>query len=280
MPALVLEGGTFRPIFSCGIMDALNDYNIEFPYVIGVSAGITDGVSYVSKQRGRNYDMFMKYRNDPRYFGVRNIPFDRSIFGVHFIFEYMPNELFPFDWDTYYNSGVEVKAAVTDAVTAEVEYLDGMELEPTCTILKATTAQPIVFPPVFFKGKQYFDGGIVDSIPAKKAYEDGHHKQLIILTQPEGYVKTLEPAVIADAFLIRRQYPAISEALKNRHNVYNEQIEYVKKLEESKEALVLRPTEEYQVRSLESDLEKLDRLYRYGYDLAVSRMDEIKKLFV
>lgn len=50
MAGLVLEGGTFRTIFSCGVMDALIDNDIEFPYCIGVSAGITDGVSYVSKQ--------------------------------------------------------------------------------------------------------------------------------------------------------------------------------------------------------------------------------------
>ena len=51
MNAMVLEGGTFRPIFSCGVMDALLDHDINFDYVIGVSAGITDGVSYVSKQK-------------------------------------------------------------------------------------------------------------------------------------------------------------------------------------------------------------------------------------
>lgn len=45
MSGIVLEGGTFRPIFSCGIMDCLNDHDIMFDYCIGVSAGITDGVS-------------------------------------------------------------------------------------------------------------------------------------------------------------------------------------------------------------------------------------------
>ena len=54
MPSLILEGGTFRPIFSAGVMDALLDNNIMFPYCIGVSAGITNGVSYISKQKKRN----------------------------------------------------------------------------------------------------------------------------------------------------------------------------------------------------------------------------------
>ena len=72
MPSLILEGSTFRPIFSAGVMDALLDNNIMFPYCIGVSAGITNGVSYISKQRKRNLDILITYRNDKRYLGLRN----------------------------------------------------------------------------------------------------------------------------------------------------------------------------------------------------------------
>ncbi|EHP49538.1 hypothetical protein HMPREF9476_00991 [Clostridium perfringens WAL-14572] len=57
MVSLVLEGGTFRPIFSAGVMDALLDNNIIFPYCIGVSAGITNGFSYFSNQKGRNIEI-------------------------------------------------------------------------------------------------------------------------------------------------------------------------------------------------------------------------------
>ena len=84
MGALVLEGGTFRPIFSSGVMDALLDYDINFPYVIGVSAGITDGVSYVSKQKERNLDVLLKFRHDKRYIGLRNYFTDKSLFGLKF----------------------------------------------------------------------------------------------------------------------------------------------------------------------------------------------------
>ena len=71
MPSLILEGGTFRPIFTAGVLDALLDNNIAFPYCIGVSAGITNGVSYISKQRGRNLEVLMKYRNDKKYIWIR-----------------------------------------------------------------------------------------------------------------------------------------------------------------------------------------------------------------
>ena len=72
MPSLILEGGTFRPIFTAGILDALLDNDIIFPYCIGVSAGICNAFSYISKQRGRNLEIIKQYRNDKRYIGFRN----------------------------------------------------------------------------------------------------------------------------------------------------------------------------------------------------------------
>ena len=99
MPSLILEGGTLRPIFSAGVMDALLDNNITFPYCIGVSAGITNGVSYISKQKGRNLEVVTKYRNDNSYLSYRNFLRCKSIFGLDFVFDEIPNNLIPFDMD-------------------------------------------------------------------------------------------------------------------------------------------------------------------------------------
>ena len=171
MSGIVLEGGTFRPIFSCGIMDCLNDHDIMFDYCIGVSAGITDGVSYVSKQPRRNLEILKTYRHDPRYIGLRNYKTDHSLFGLKFAYETMSNELNPFDYDTFYKSHTKVLVGVTNANTGKAEYIDGHKIDRHCTVLKATCAIPIVFPAIKIGENEYFDGGIADSIPVKKAIE-------------------------------------------------------------------------------------------------------------
>ena len=51
---LVVEGGAARTYYSCGVMDEMLKENIYADYVIGTSAGISNAVSYVSKQIGRN----------------------------------------------------------------------------------------------------------------------------------------------------------------------------------------------------------------------------------
>ena len=47
---LVLEGGALRAIFSSGVCDAMLESGLMTDYVVGVSAGIAYGVSYVSRQ--------------------------------------------------------------------------------------------------------------------------------------------------------------------------------------------------------------------------------------
>ena len=127
MPGLVLEGGTFRPVFSCGVMDALLDHDIMFDYVVGVSAGITYAISYLSRQRGRNLEVLRRYRGDSRYFGVRNLPHDHSIFGTDFVFDTIPNQLIPFDWETYHRYKGRILVGVTNAETGRAAILAGAQ---------------------------------------------------------------------------------------------------------------------------------------------------------
>ncbi len=278
MGALVLEGGTFRPIFSCGVMDALLDHDVYFPYVIGVSAGITDGVSYVSKQKGRNLEMLLRFRHDKRYIGVRNFLTDRSLFGLKFAYETIPEKILPFDWKTYFSNPAEVKIVVTNARTGSPEYLDGKQMDKKCNMLKATCALPLIFPPIEIDGERYYDGGISDSIPVRKAEADGHDKMLIVLTRTEGYRKTLEKNNIRAAKVLKRKFPNMVEPLVNRHEMYNDELDYCNRLEKEGRAVILRPTEDVQIGSFEKDLGKIKRVYQFGYDLAVKNMDEIKKL--
>ena len=129
MNGLVLEGGTFRPIFSSGVMDALLTEDIMLPYCIGVSAGIADGVSYISKQKGRNLDIITKYRNDKRYMGPGNYRKQKSLFGLDFVFGEIPDKLVPFDKETFFSYEGTCKVGVTNAKTGEAEFLNAMDMD-------------------------------------------------------------------------------------------------------------------------------------------------------
>ena len=279
MPGLVLEGGTFRPIFSAGIMDAMVKHNVMFPYCIGVSAGITDGFSYASKQIGRNLEILKQYRNDKRYLGAGNMLKSRSLFGIEFVFEEIPNTLLPFDWETFAAYEGRFLVGVTNARTGKTEYLDGKKLDKKNSMVKATCAIPLMFPPVLIEGQEYYDGGICDPIPVRKALADGNDKLLIVLTRPKGYEKTLGSSSKIAARLLKRKYPNLVEPLLTRHEIYNETVRFCDELERQGKAIVLRPAEEGIIDSMEKDVDKIVASYQYGYRLAERRMNEIAALF-
>lgn len=277
MSSLVLEGGTFRPIFSAGIMDALLDNDIMFPYCIGVSAGITNGISYISKQKGRNLEILQKYRNDKRYLSFRNYFKCRSMFGLDFVFGELPNTLCVFDHDTYNSYKGKVIVGVTNAETGKPEYLDGSKLDDKCTMLRATCAIPLVFPPIKINNKFYFDGGISDPVPIKKAIEDGNEKHLIILTQPKGYQKEFSRKNEFVAKVYNKRFPGLREPLMNRHIKYNETIKFCEQLEKEGKALILRPSES--INSFEKDVNLIKKYYDEGYNMAVNNLDKIKAIY-
>ncbi len=279
MAGLVLEGGSFRGIFSAGVMDALLDHNIHFNYVIGVSAGISNGTSYISRQKKRNIEIMRKFRNDNRYMSMRNIFRCRSLFGLDFIFDEIPNQLVPFDWETYLNYEGIVKVGITDALTGEIVYKDGKSIDKDCSVFRATCAIPIYFPAITVDGRSFYDGGLSDSIPIKQSIADGNKRNLVILTQPKNFVKEQTKSAKAAAFIYRNKYPALSRTMNCRHEVYNETIQFIEHLENHspEDIVVLQPS--YSLNSFEKNVDTLEQTYNHGYEVGAKNIERIASLF-
>lgn len=226
MPGVLFEGGSFRAIFSCGVMDALLDQDVMFPYCIGVSAGAADSASYISRQKERNLNMLLRYRNDKRYMGLRNyFKKEHSLFGVDFVFRKMPNVLFPFDMDTFQNYAGDYVVVTTDANTGKPHYFHKEDVDDRFDVICASCALPVYFQAVHIGGGVYYDGGVSDPVPIRRLQRDGHHKALIVLTRPEGYRKACGRSDRFAAGVLRRRYPAIADNLLHRYKTYNESVQ-------------------------------------------------------
>ena len=178
---IVLEGGAFRTIFSCGVCDALLDTALP-DYVVGVSAGIAYGVSYVSRQRGRNLEILTRFVNDKRYMGFYNLlrRGNRSYFGLEFIYTTIPDELVPFDYDAYAAYPGQVEAVVTNLDTGRAEYLPVPPGHDEDKVLQATCALPLLFPVYTIGGRPCLDGGAADAIPYERAFDQGCDRVLVV----------------------------------------------------------------------------------------------------
>ena len=58
---IVFEGGAYRTIFACGVIDSLLENHIYTDYMIGVSAGAGYGVSYATRQYKRNLKIIKNF---------------------------------------------------------------------------------------------------------------------------------------------------------------------------------------------------------------------------
>lgn len=274
---LVLEGGGSRAIYTSGVLDAFMENDIDFPYIIGVSAGSCNAVSFMSKNYRRQHDISVNYCNDKRYMSVQSAFHNGQYLNLEWIFGELSYDLMPLDYETYEKSNTTLCVVTTNAQTGKVEYFYPKDMrEFGCPYLKASCALPVATKGVNIGGQIYFDGGVTDSIPLKKALNDGCDKTVVILTQVRGYVKQPVKQHRA-AKRILKKYPALADAVLKRHEMYNRQLEYVFEQEKQGNCFVIAPAEDLHCSAVEKNTDKLEHIYQLGYVQGKMKAQEIKE---
>lgn len=272
---MVLEGGAVRTIYSTGVCDALLTRSLMTDYVIGVSAGIAYGVSYVSRQPRRNLDIMVNYINDKRYMGIGNLlrRDNRAYFGLEFVYSTIPNQLVPFDYDTFAAYPGEVEAVVTNLDTGAAEYFPLDRRDDKFKLLQATCALPFLFPVFHIQGRPCMDGGAADAIPYERAFAKGCDRVIVVLTREREYVRRpekLQPLID----LAYRKYPKFCDTMRRRADAYNEARQKLFRLEREGRALVFTPTSTESFHRTERDVDKIKALWKDGWDQGLARLDE------
>ena len=272
---MVLEGGAVRTIYSTGVCDALLTRSLMTDYVIGVSAGIAYGVSYVSRQPRRNLDIMVNYINDKRYMGMGNLlrRDNRAYFGLEFVYSTIPNQLVPFDYDTFAAYPGEVEAVVTNLDTGAAEYFPLDRRDDKFKLLQATCALPFLFPVFHIQGRPCMDGGAADAIPYERAFAKGCDRVIVVLTRERDYVRRpekLQPLID----LAYRKYPKFCDTMRRRADAYNEARQKLFRLEREGRALVFTPTSTEGFHRTERDVDKIKALWKDGWDQGLARLDE------
>jgi predicted patatin/cPLA2 family phospholipase len=258
--ALILEGGGLRGNYTAGVLDAFLNRGLEFPCVIGVSAGAGMGCSFVSRQKGRNLHILKTYRSDPRYLSIRSFLKTGNYFGLDFIYNELPNGLVPFDMETFMASPSRFITVCTDCETGEPVYFE--KNRDILTTMKASSAMPFVSRIVEYGGRKLLDGGISDAIPLQKAIAGGFRNTIAVLTHPAGYrrKKSLQPP----AWLFYRKYPRFIKALETYVEKYNRSLSFVEEEAAAGRTLIIRPSVDLHVSRTDKDMAKLVSLYELG----------------
>ena len=273
---LVLEGGAMRGLFTSGILDVFMENDIFFDGVAGISAGAIFGCNYKSHQIGRALRYNTRFSRDPRYSSLRSLIFTGDLYGVKFCYDEIPNKYDIFDTDTFEKDPMEFYVGATDAATGKAVYhkcRDGKRRDMQW--IRASGSMPLVSRPVNIGGRKLLDGGISDSVPFEFMERHGYNRNVIILTRPDGYTKKPGKGDLLLRLGMLR-YPKVAEAMCARSEMYNRQMQGIKKRETEGSALVIRPYEDLGVSRTERDPAELERVYRIGRQVGSDRLAEVK----
>lgn len=274
---LVLEGGGLRDLFTAGILDIMMERSICFDGIIGVSAGATFGCNYKSHQIGRSLRYNKKMAGNWRYCSIRSLLTTGDLVGAVYAYHTLPTEIDVFDNDTFTSDPTEFCIVCTDALKGEPIYhrvqsfnYEGLEW------LRASASLPIVSRPVHMDGHIMLDGGITDSIPLKYWQSQGYERNIVILTQPSGFLKK-RTKLMPFFQIFCRKYPAIIEAMGRRHEMYNAQLDYLASEQKKGLTLVLCPEQAIDIGRTEMNTDKMQQVYDYGLDYAKRHIEKIEQ---
>ena len=276
---LVLEGGGLRGVFTSGVLRRLMDEGVWLASVYGVSMGACNGANYVARQPERNRMVNIGFVRDRRYLSWMRLLRGGDLFGMEFIFRVIPRRIIPFDYAVFRYSPVTFWVGLTDCEQGEAVWLEKGGFARTDDsvddVFRATASLPVISSPVRYEGRMVMDGGIADPIPVRVCMDQGHAKRVIVLTQPDGYVKKAGKS----GWACRWRHPELAgmhRLLARRHEVYNQTLAEIRDMEARGEAFVIRPEATMGVGRVCRDPKKLYDLYDHGYFAAQRRMDALR----
>lgn len=271
---LVLEGGGMRGIYTAGVLDVFLEKGIAFDGVIGVSAGVVHGCSYLSGQKGRSIRYYKRYCRDWRFMSFLNFLLTGNMVGEKFCYHDLPDRLEPYDYEAFKRSKTAFYATCSNVETGRPEYLQMTDMKAHVDIMRASASLPCISRIVRIHGMKLLDGACTDSVPVRAFRRMGYEKNVVVLTRQEGYVKKPEknPMVRMRYF----PYPRFVKAVEQRHLNYNKTVRYIHRLEKAGEVFVLRPSRELTIGRMEHDPKKLQWTYDLGRQDALDRLFQLE----
>lgn len=273
---LVLEGGAMRGLFTSGIIDVMMDAGIEPDGLIGVSAGAAFGCNYKSRQKGRAIKYNKMFARDKRYCSWQSWLKTGNLYNAEFGYHIIPAKYDIFDDEAFDKNPMEFYVVCTDVETGKPIYKKLEKATPlTYDWIRASASMPLASRVVELEGKKVLDGGVADSIPLAFFESIGYEHNVVILTQPDGYIKE-HNRLMPLMRLGLKKYPQMIEAMDKRHLMYNEEVEYVRQAEREGRCLVIRPQEKLPIGHISHDPEEMQRVYDIGIETGRKYLTNIK----
>lgn len=275
MLGLVLEGGAMRAIYTAGVLDVFIEQNIWPDGLIGVSAGAIHGSVYLGNQPGRTIRYYKKYSRHKNFMSFYSLLTTGDLVGEQFCYHDLPDFLDPFDYHTFAQSKTAYYVTCTDLESGKAIYRRCTDLHQEMEYMRASASMPYVSKIVAIEGQKLLDGGVADSIPLIAFQQMGYDKNIVVLTQCEGYRKKPQKPWLAKLFY--RKYPRFIDTLLHRHTAYNQSVRDVEDAAAKGEVFLIRPSQDLKIDRMERDPARLEAQYNLGRADALAALPALKE---
>ncbi len=271
-----------RASYTSGMVVALLEQSIHFPFVAGISAGASNTANYLSCDAPRARRSFTDFASDPNFGDWRTFVRGKGLFHAEYIYERagLPGMPLEYNWAAFQENSADFRIGGFDIRSGKTVWWgrdDTPEMPDFMRRVRASSTMPIVMPPVQIDGRTYVDGalGTDGGLPITPAADLGYERFLVVLTREREYRKEPEkfPAFYRTYF---RKYPAVADALLTRWWRYNEAREKLFELQREGKAYLFIP-EVMPVANGERDVTKLNAAHTQGLEQARREMPAIKE---
>ena len=281
--ALVFEGGGYRAAYTCAFANILLEQGIFFDYVCGLSAGASNSVNYLSRDRKRVREAFMTDGPARGFVGLRSVLRGHGYFDADALYEgALRDGTLVFDWETFSANPARLRIQAFERDSGRTvrfgrdDMTDAMRM---IDLIRASSTLPGMMKPLEVDGRVLLDGGLGAGagIPLCMAEEDGFEKFLFVATRPRGYRKKKPGARDTQMYkALATDHPYLRNALLTRWERYNEALEHVEALEREGRALVLYP-DEMPVENATVNPRKLNAAYEAGREQYLREMPRVRE---
>lgn len=262
--ALLLEGGSFRGIYSAGVCDVLMENGIHPKAVAGVSAGALCGWNMMARQIGRFARICILHRHDSRYSGWKAVTADGGLVGFRFLLDTV-EKLYPCPKGLREDPERRFVAVSTDCKTGEPVYAEYDGHSSFGKAIQASASLAFTSRVVRMNGRALLDGGYSVSVPLEWAEKEGYQKKIVLLTRPVTARKDpVSKQKMASFHAAFPRYPAFCAAVEAVPENYNRLRAELERQQDAGEAFVIAPAEEIPISKMEGNTAKLYLYYLHG----------------
>jgi predicted patatin/cPLA2 family phospholipase len=264
MNVLVVEGGALRSVYSAGVLDGFLQQSFNpFELAIGVSAGASNLLFYLSGKKGQSIELFKQVAQHREFISYMRFLRGGHLLDMDWLFR-QPNILSIIN-DKNVNLRCPLIVGLTQVSNGTAVYKQCSH-QNSLILLKASMSLPLLyrgFPVV--SGRAMTDGGIADGIPIAEAIKRGARKIMLIRSRHQDYQKTDSAWHLFIRWKLRDQQ-ALAETMRQRVAIHQQTCQLISQPPAGVKIIDICPPQTFAMGRFSRTKDDLMRGYRTGVE--------------